>query len=245
MNIIAKNSFTNFLKNWGDSLPIPKAILMVSAHWETFGTKVSKMERPKTIYDFSGFPDELYQINYPAPGSPEVAELVKNQLSPNAESDEPWGLDHGTWSILHHLYPKADVPVLQMSLNRNLKLRDHWRLATQLRQLRKMGVLIIGSGNITHNLQQIVWQEQAPAIAWAAEFDELIKEALVNRDFETLWGERPEQQTLWQMAHPRLDHYLPLLYTIGASDFENENIQFPFAGFQNGSLSMRAVSIQK
>lgn len=244
MNIIADNSFTRFLAAEGRTLPKPKVILAISAHWETAGTKVLAVDRPKTIHDFGGFPKALYQVTYPAAGSPETAAAVLDLLakfpSYRAEADLSWGLDHGTWSILHHLYPAADIPVLQLSMNRRLSLREHFELAEHLKPLRDKGVLLVASGNVTHNLATIDWNEAADPVHWAIEFDELIKSGLERRDLDRLTGKEGGKESLWRQAHPRLDHYVPLLYAVGASDADERPV-FPFEGFQNGSLSMRAV----
>ena len=238
MNAIEKNSFTDFLAALPQNLPQPTAILAVSAHWETRGSKVLKLEHPKTIHDFGGFPQALFNIQYPAPGSVTLADRIA-KIHP-IEADSTWGLDHGTWSVLKHMYPKADIPVLQLSLNQNMNFADHLSLASELKALRDEGVLIIGSGNITHNLRRIVWDENAAPMEWAVEFDEMIKDALVNRNEAVLLGKEGKAKSLWTMAHPSLDHYLPLLYTFGASD-KNEQVKFVYEGMQNGSLSMRSL----
>lgn len=241
MNAISENDFTQFLSQHGQELPRPKSILTVSAHWESHGTLIQKLEQPKTIHDFRGFPPELFEVQYPAPGSPATAEEVANLLQQHeAETTNQWGLDHGTWSVLRHMYPDADIPVLQLSLNRNLSLRDHLRVARDLRKLREQGVLIVGSGNIVHNLRQISWDETAKPFDWAIEFDEFIKRALLAKNFDALTAQESSKQSLWQVAHPSLEHYLPLLYVVGASD-ETENFRFPYEGIQNSSISMRAV----
>lgn len=239
MNAIANNSFTQFLEKTGKELPTPKAILVISAHWETLGTKVLKLEKPRTIHDFGGFPEPLYQIQYPAPGDVALADRI-SKLSSLIETDSTWGLDHGTWSVLKFLYPKADVPVLQLSLNRNMSFKDHLSLAKELSALRNEGVLIVGSGNVTHNLRRISWTEDAPATDWALEFDELLKNAIVKRDEEFLLGKVGKYQSLWNMAHPSVEHYLPILYAYGAADAP-ENVSYIFEGMQNASLSMRSM----
>lgn len=243
MNALAHNQFTADLRSLGESLPKPKAILAVSAHWLTSGTRVEKAEQPKTIHDFYGFPEALYKIEYPAKGSPETADRVLEVMrAHDAIADAEWGLDHGTWSVLRHMYPKAEIPVLQLSINRNLNLRQHLELAKDLKSLRDQGVLIVGSGNVTHNLYQIDWDPSAAPFDWAQEYDELIKSSLLSRNMSELLAEKPENHSLWKMAHPSIDHYIPLLYTLGASD-EAEPVSFPHEGIQHGSLSMRAVKI--
>jgi 4,5-DOPA dioxygenase extradiol len=244
MNAVAKNSFTKHLENLGQTLPIPKKILMISAHWMTKGLQIQASQNPKMIYDFYGFPKELYEINYSAPGSQELAKLLKNDLiNYHPELDEEWGFDHGAWSILHHMYPKANIPVVQLSLNQNfMNLKDHYDFASQLKKLRSEGVLIIGSGNIVHNLRQISRTENAPTIDWAGEFDILIKNSILENNKQQLFAQDPTKISLWKMAHPSIEHYLPLLYVLGASE-EKEKIIFPYEAFELGSLSMRSVLI--
>ncbi len=241
MNALAKNNFSKFLNQKGQTLAGPSAILMISAHWETPGTKVLSILKPKTIHDFSGFPKELYQIQYPALGDPELASRISTSTSrEQIQASTDWGLDHGTWSVLTHLFPKANVPVLQLSLNVYLKPKQHFALAQELKKLRSEGVLILGSGNITHNLSQLDWGPDPRPMDWAVEFDEIIKKAILNRDYQILFSEDPKLKSLWQHALPSLEHYLPLLYVLGVSD-EDEEVLFPYEEFQMGSLSMRAV----
>lgn len=241
MNAIEKNSYTDFLSGFSIELPKPRAILCISAHWETLGTKVLKANPPKTIHDFYGFPTELYQIQYPAAGAPEVANrIVDLTRDHQVIADTEWGLDHGTWTVLKYLYPRADIPVLQLSLNRNLTLAQHLDLARELKPLRDEGVLIIGSGNITHNLRRVDWRGDGAPMDWAVEFDEMIKKALTERNNTLLLGQESKLHSLWSVAHPSLEHYLPLLYAYGASD-EKEQAKFVFEGIQLGSLSMRSV----
>ena len=240
MNALATNAFSHFLNKKSETLQTPAAILSVSAHWETRGTQVHKSSNPSTLYDFGGFPQELFDVKYPAHGAPEVSDRVARLINSDLSSD--WGLDHGTWSVLVHLYPKANIPVLQLSLNKNLKLKDHYELAKSLKPLREESVLIMGSGNITHNLRALDWNPNPAPLDWAIEFDELIKTAILNRDKTRLFNEDPKYHSLWKQALPTLEHYLPLLYVLGASD-ENEKISFPYEEMQMGSLSMRAVEM--
>ncbi|MCM2349260.1 MAG: 4,5-DOPA dioxygenase extradiol [Bacteriovoracaceae bacterium] len=242
MNAIQNNSFTEFLSAFPKDMPKPSAILSVSAHWETRGTKVLKVDKPKTIHDFGGFPEALYKIQYPAAGAPQIADKVIDLVKLHqVEADSSWGLDHGTWTLLKFMYPEADIPVLQLSLNQNLTLEDHLRLAVELKPLRDQGVLIMGSGNVTHNLRRVVWQESAKPVDWAVEFDEMIKKALLEKDLKTLLGKDSKSQSLWQVAHPSLEHYLPLLYAYGASD-EKEQVKFIHESMELGSLSMRSMT---
>jgi 4,5-DOPA dioxygenase extradiol len=241
MNAIEKNKFTDFLTSFPQNLPTPKAILVISAHWETRGTRVLKLQNPKTIHDFGGFPQALFDIQYPAPGSLEVADkVVALGKLHQIETDSSWGLDHGTWSVLKFMYPKADVPVLQLSLNQNMTFADHLSLASELKPLRDQGILILGSGNITHNLRRVVWEPNAKPLDWAVEFDEMIKVALVNKDENVLLGKDRPNKTLWATAHPSFEHYLPLLYAYGASE-KNERVNFVHEEMQMGSLSMRSM----
>lgn len=244
MNALANNDFTKHLEVLGQTLPTPKKILMISAHWMTKGLELQASSNPKMIYDFYGFPEALYKINYPAPGDASLAEKVKNDLTLyQAKLDHDWGFDHGSWSVLHHMYPKANIPVVQLSLNQNfMNLRDHLTLAKQLNKLRNEGVLIIGSGNIVHNLRQITRNETAPVMEWAHEFDELIKKSIIENNLEQLLAEDPSKHSQWKMAHPSIEHYLPLLYVLGAAD-PNEKILFPYEAFELGSLSMRSVLV--
>jgi 4,5-DOPA dioxygenase extradiol len=239
MNAVAGNRFTRALNDLGKNLAAPKAVLVISAHWQTDGTRILRADPPKTIYDFYGFPRELYRIQYPAPGALEVSDQLA-RLIKNATLTDAWGLDHGAWSILLHMYPDANVPVLQMSMDRGLDLKGHMDRARELRALREEGVLILGSGNITHNLRAIDYDTDAPPRDWAVEFDVLIKKALLERDYTQLLAKDPSKQALWKQVLPTLEHYLPLLYVLGAS-FDNEVPTFPIEMFQNGSLSMRSV----
>lgn len=241
MNAIEKNTFTDFLSSFPKNIPVPKAILAVSAHWETVGTRVLKLQNPKTIHDFGGFPPALFQVQYPAPGSLAVADrVVELTRQHKVETDISWGLDHGTWSVLRHMYPIANIPVLQLSLNRNMTFSQHLDLAKELRPLREEGVLILGSGNVTHNLRRVVWEENAKPVDWAQDFDDQVKRALLERNEDFLLRKIGKNEALWNIAHPSLEHYIPLIYAYGASD-KNENPQFIFEGMQMGSLSMRSV----
>lgn len=241
MNAVQKNDFTDFLLKVSDSIARPKAILVISAHWETRGTKILRLEQPKTIHDFGGFPEALYQLQYPARGDVKLADSVVDLMKAHhVEADSSWGLDHGTWSLLRYVYPKADIPVVQLSLNQNKNLNEHLSIARDLRKLREQGVLIIGSGNVTHNLRRVDWSSNPKPVDWAVEFDEMIKKAILERNEDLLLGKDEKRKSLWTMAHPSLEHFLPLLYTYGASD-ESDTASFMFEGFQMGSLSMRAV----
>lgn len=243
MNAIQTNEFTRTLNSLGASLPRPKAILCISAHWMTRGTWVTEMARPRTIHDFYGFPEALFDVQYPAPGSPETAALVRNTVvEPPVQGDSSeWGLDHGTWSVLRHLYPLADVPVLQLSVDMTQPGPGHLALGERLKPLREQGILIVGSGNVVHNLRKIVWDEGAPAHAWAEEFDDRVKRELQSRDYRFLAGEALETEA-GKLSHPTPDHYFPLLPILGASDLRDE-LRFEFEGIELGSISMRALSL--
>lgn len=241
MNAIEDNAFTRTLAALGVRLPRPKAVLCVSAHWLTTGTAVTGMESPRTIHDFGGFPEELYEARYPAPGSPELAGRVRDALGGAARIDAAeWGLDHGAWSVLRHLYPEADVPVVQLGIDYGAPARRHFEIGEKLRPLRDEGVLILGSGNVVHNLRKISFDEDADPAAWAVEFDAWVKERLTARDFAPLLGDLAAAPS-GRLAVPTPDHYDPLLYVLGAAD-ERDELRFEYEGIQNGSLSMRSVS---
>lgn len=242
MNVLFDNPFTRALHALPKTLPTPRAILMVSAHWETRGTFVHGLVQPKTIHDFGGFPDEMYQIQYACPGSPEYAKAVQGLVkSVEIQWDTQWGLDHGAWTVLHHMYPEAKVPVFQLSLNRDFPPQRHLELARELKMLRRKGILIIGSGNIVHNLGMVDFSsEDAKPFDWAVEFDEKVKLLIVNRDASALahYQSLPSSR----FAVPTNEHYLPLLYSMGLTD-SNEPLSFPYEGILNGSISMRCVRV--
>jgi 4,5-DOPA dioxygenase extradiol len=244
MNAIADNSFTQTLSTLQRLYPNPKAILCVSAHWMTEGTWITHMPRPKTIHDFHGFPEELLAVQYPAPGSPEIADFIARTISrPKINSDdEMWGLDHGAWSILRHIFPKANIPVLQLSLDMEQPAQYHFDLGQRLRSLRDQGILIVGSGNVVHNLRRISWETEAKPVDWAIEFDEWIKTKLQSRDFDSIVNGFDRSEA-GKLSVPTTEHYFPLLYTLGASD-ERDQLKFEFEGIQNGSISMRSLSFR-
>lgn len=243
MNAIADNRHTQMLHSLDKKIPEPKAVLCISAHWLTEGTWITHTNSPKTIHDFYGFPQELFDIRYPAPSSPVVAEQIKKLITnPEIQFDdeEMWGFDHGTWSVLRHLYPKANIPVLQLSINHARPFEFHFELGKQLRSLREDGILIVGSGNIVHNLRKIVWEENAAPFSWAMEFDEWIKKKITERDFAPLMNNVSKTEA-GKLSVPTTDHYIPLLYTLGASD-DNDSLSFEHEGIDNGSISMRSIS---
>lgn len=239
MNAIADNNYTKALTSLTADIPKPTSILVISAHWETESTQVTAMEKPKTIHDFYGFPKELYNVQYPANGNPELAKDIVKTLGDKVSLDHNWGLDHGTWAVLKFLYPAADIPVIQLSLNKNLSLNDHYELGKELKILRNQGVLIVGSGNIVHNLRAVDWNIDAKAHEWAVSFDKWVKELLLNRNFKPLISEFQNTE-IGKLSVPTLDHYLPFLYILGASD-QSDKLTFDFEGFQNASMSMRCL----
>lgn len=243
MNAIDTNAYTKTLTVLGRNLPKPKAILMVSAHWMTEGTYITEMKNPKTIHDFYGFPQKLFDVQYPAPGSPEIAKLIQETvLNPKIHGDkEMWGLDHGTWSVLRHMYPDADIPVMQLSVYMAQPPEYHVKLGQQLSILRDQGVLILGSGNLVHNLRQIKWEPNAQPFDWAAEFDAWLKEKLIDRDFKAVQNDFHKTKA-GQLSVPTLDHYLPMHYILGASDNRDE-LKFEYEEMQNGSISMRSFRL--
>jgi 4,5-DOPA dioxygenase extradiol len=240
MNAIADNDFTRTLAKLGAELPRPRAVLCVSAHWLTDGPTSTGMKRPKTIHDFGGFPAELYDVRYPAPGEPSLAERVA-ALTGGGVDDGEWGLDHGSWSVLRHIYPQADVPVVQLSLDVRTPARRHFELGRLLAPLRDEGVLLVGSGNLVHNLRRISFQDDAPAADWAVEFDAWIKARLEERDVDALMGDLSGAPS-GALAVPTREHYDPALYVLGAAS-ERDALKFEFEGVQNGSISMRSFSL--
>ncbi len=243
MNAIEINNYTKTLNALGKNLPKPKAILMVSAHWMTEGTYITEMQNPKTIHDFYGFPQKLFDVQYPAPGSPEIAKLVQETvLVPKVHGDkEMWGLDHGTWSVLRHMYPDADIPVMQLSIYMAQPPEYHVKLGQQLSKLRDQGVLILGSGNLVHNLRQIKWEPNAQPFDWAVEFDQWLKEKLMDRDFKAVQNDFHKTKA-GQLSVPTLDHYFPLHYILGAAESSDE-LKFEYEEMQNGSISMRSFRL--
>jgi 4,5-DOPA dioxygenase extradiol len=241
MNAIEDNEFGRAWTEMGQQLPKPKAILAVSAHWETMGTKVTAMEKPKTIYDFYGFPKELYEVTYPAAGSPDLAQTIRKVIKmTDVQPDMTWGLDHGTWSVLHRMFPLADVPVVQLSLDRSKGPRHHYQLGQQLKELREEGVLIISSGNIVHNLRMVVFDESVK-FNWAESFDGKVKQWILAGDHEAMI-EYQKQGREAELSINSAEHYLPLLYTLGIQD-EGESISFFADKMSYGAISMRSIKV--
>ncbi len=239
MHAIKNNSYTQMLNRLGIELPPPTAILAISAHWMTAGTKVTADAHPKTIHDFYGFPDALFEIQFPAPGSKELVARVQS-LIPETELSSEWGLDHGTWAVLRHMYPQAQVPVVQLSFDPRQSGAHHFELGRRLAPLRNEGVLIIGSGNIVHNLRALNWDENAPADARAVTFDRWVKERLDQRDFPSLIGDvRATPEGAWSV--PTWDHYHPMLYVLGAAHTDDE-LRFEFEDIQNAAIAMRTFT---
>jgi 4,5-DOPA dioxygenase extradiol len=245
MNAIEENEFVAGFRKTGREIPRPNAIVCVSAHWETRGTMVTAMEQPRTIHDFGGFPRELYEVQYPAPGSPGLAAELKNTLHPvEVGMDHHWGLDHGAWSVVKHLYPEADIPVIQLSLDIRKTPQQHYELARELASLRKKGVLVIGSGNMVHNLRMVAWDKLSSsgyAFDWASEASEKMKTFILNRDHNPLI-QYSQQGRAFQLSIPTPEHYLPLLYVLALQE-KNETVELFNDQAVAGSLTMTSVKI--
>jgi 4,5-DOPA dioxygenase extradiol len=245
MNAIEENQFVQGFRNSVKDIQKPTAILCVSAHWFTKGTKVTAMQVPQTIHDFGGFPAALFAVEYPAPGSPLLAKETQHLLQPiEAALDEEWGLDHGTWSVVRHLYPLADVPVIQLSIDYSKPPEFHFGVGKLLQALRHKGVLIIGSGNIVHNLRLVDFQnfnKDNYGFDWAIEAHDTINRYLLNGDYQPLL-EYDQQGTAFKLAIPTPDHYLPLLYTLGLQQ-KGETLSLFNDKMVAGSLSMTSVKI--
>ena len=245
MNAIEENQFVQGFRNISREIPKPNAILCISAHWFTNGTFVTAMLNPKTIHDFYGFPKELFEVNYPAPGSPELARETAELLLPEiVEEDHSWGLDHGSWSVIRHLYPNAEIPVIQLSIDYTKPPQYHFDLAKKLQKLREKGILIIGSGNIVHNLRMIDWKNINTVGAgwdWAVEAREKTNNWLLDGNFQNLIDYQRQGVAL-QTAVPSPDHYLPLIYSLGLKE-KSENLSLFNDELIGGSLSMTSVRI--
>ncbi len=242
MNALEHNRYTDAWRELGRTLPRPRAILAVSAHWQTRGTAVTAMDRPRTIHDFGGFPRELFEVQYPASGHPALAARVQELLAPVPVSmNSDWGLDHGTWSVLTHLYPQADVPVVQLSLDTVLSPRGHYQLAAQLAPLRDEGVLILGSGNVVHNLGLMRWTENQPPFDWATRFNNQVRGWLQHHDFDALIDFSTHGNAA-ALSIPSAEHYLPLLYVI-AQQQPGEGVSLPVDGIEYGSIGMLAAVV--
>lgn len=243
MNALLRNGYTEGWAAIGSRIPKPRAVLCVSAHWYMPGTAVTNSLRPRTIHDFGGFPRELYEVEYPAPGSPELALRVRELLAPvEVAPDESWGLDHGTWSVLCHVFPAADVPVLQLSIDESQPPEFHYQLGKLLAPLRDEGVLIAGSGNLVHNLHTYAWgRHRVEPFDWAVRFENQAREFLQSgQDAPLVNYEQLGRDA--QLSIPTPDHYLPLLYVMGARR-PNDEVSFPVEGVDGGSVSMLTVQI--
>jgi 4,5-DOPA dioxygenase extradiol len=243
MNALERNGYSEAWRRLAAELPRPRAILSISAHWYVPGGRVTANAEPPTIHDFGGFPRALYEVEYPAPGSPELAERVRWLLAPVPVAlDQRWGLDHGTWSVLVHLYPDADVPVVQLGLDETLSGPAHCALARRLRPLRDEGVLVLGSGNVVHNLHAYAWgRHPREPYDWAVRFETTVRERLLAHDFESL-AAYEQLGSDAELSAPTPDHYLPLVY-VAAQWEAGEPVAFPVEGFDGGSVSMLAVRV--
>jgi 4,5-DOPA dioxygenase extradiol len=245
MNAIEENEFVQGFRNIETEIPKPEAIICISAHWETKGTFVTAMEHPKTIHDFGGFPEALYNVEYPALGSPILAENTKDTITKTEVGlDTRWGLDHGAWTVIRHMYPKADVQVIQLSLDYYRKPLYHYELARELKPFREKGVLIIGSGNMVHNLAMVDWHrlnDDDYSYEWAKEASEKMKSMILNNDHQSLINYN-EQGKSFQLSIPTPEHFLPLLYTLALKD-KDEEIKIFNDKAVAGSLTMTSVKI--
>ena len=244
MNALQRNQYTETWAAMGRGLPRPKAILCVSAHWYIQDAAVTVSTAPKTIHDFGGFPQELYQVQYPAPGDPELAARVQELLAPlPVRLADNWGLDHGTWSVLCHVYPRADVPIVQLSIDETQPASFHFELGKRIAPLREEGILIVGSGNVVHNLHAYAWGRRAvEPYEWAVVFERRVRELLLADDSQPLVDYETKLGSEARLAAPTPDHYLPLLYVIGARS-PSEAVTFPVEGVEGGSISMLAVRV--
>lgn len=243
LNALLRNAYTEAWSLIGKSIPRPAAILCISAHWYVPGSAVTAMKAPRTIHDFGGFPRELYEVEYPAPGSPELAQRVRELLAPVPVAlDESWGLDHGTWSVLGHVFPQADIPVVQLSIDETKPPEFHHELGRRLSPLRDEGVLVIGSGNLIHNLHTYAWgRHEVEPFDWAVRFEKQAREFLrEGNDAPLVRYESLGRDAM--LAAPTPDHYLPLLYMLGLRR-KGEAVSFPVEGFDGGSISMLTVQI--
>jgi len=243
LNALQQNDWTKGWATIGNSIPHPRAIVCVSAHWYLPATLVTAMDQPRTIHDFGGFPRELYQVQYRAPGSVEIARQIQELLAPlPARLDQSWGLDHGTWSVLVHAYPEADVPVVQLSIDETQPAAFHFELGKRLAPLRDEEVLVIGSGNLVHNLHTYAWGRQIPEpYDWAVRFEDVAKQLMIDGEFEPLI----DYESLGRdavLSIPTPDHYLPLLYVLGTKR-DGDAVTFPVQGVDGGSVSMLTVQI--
>lgn len=236
MNAIEDNLYTKTWKGLTDRIPKPEAIVSVSAHWYTRGTRIMNEENPKTIYDMYGFPKELYEISYDTAGSPDMAKISRELISVKTEYDNAWGIDHGTWSVLVHMYPERDIPVFQISVDADAPPTTHYKIGQDLGALREKGVLLLGSGNIVHNLRLVDWNKPGQGFDWVYEFDEYIHQNILIRNHEPILNFHELGHTA-SLAVPTPDHFYPLLYVLGASEV-NDKISIFNKSCELGSLTM-------
>ena len=241
MNALLTNSFTQAWSGVGAAIPRPRGVLSISAHWYVPGLAVTAMTTPRTIHDFGGFPRELFQYEYPAPGEPQLAARVQKLLAPlEIVADEAWGLDHGTWSVLCHVFPAADIPVVQLSIDETRPAAFHYDIGRRLSPLRDEGILVLGSGDIVHNLHAYAWgRHSAEPYDWALRFEAKARDLIVAGDHDPLVNYESLGRDA-RLSVPTPDHYLPLLYVLGASE-KGERVTFPVEGIDGGSVSMLAV----
>jgi 4,5-DOPA dioxygenase extradiol len=242
MNIINDNDYTKSLRKMAYELPKPKAIVVVSAHWLTRGTFITSNLEPRQIYDFYGFPQDLYKINYAPSGLPELAKKIESDSKekPIVATDN-WGLDHASWAVLAHMYPNADIPVLELSIDVSQPSSYHFDLGQSIGKLREQEILVIGSGNLVHNLQKVNINENAKALDWALEADDAIKKMILHDQIDPLFT-YPFSSPIGKLAAPTPEHYYPMLYIMGLKQ-RRESIKFTFEGIQNGSVSMRCFKV--
>jgi 4,5-DOPA dioxygenase extradiol len=242
MNALGHNRYTEAWRAFGEAVPRPRAILVVSAHWYINATAVTAMPRPRTIHDFYGFPDELFQVQYPAPGLPELAAEISDAVHPTwvgADADS-WGIDHGTWSVLVHAFPDASIPVVQLSINQDKGFDYHLEVGAKLASLRERGVLVIGSGNVVHNLGGMNWKQPDAGFDWAQRFDEEAKARMVTDPTEVA---RMDAHADFRLAVPTPDHFIPLLYLAGLAGAAGGGTDVLVDGYTYGSLSMTAYTV--
>lgn len=236
MNAIEDNEYSKTWKTIAERIAKPRAIVSISAHWFVKGSKIINEEYPKTIYDMYGFPKELYEIVYDSPGSPEIANISKGLISKETEYDNSWGIDHGTWSVLVHMYPDRDIPVFQISIDAYASPEEHYRIGKELSALREMGILIFASGNIVHNLRLVDWHLGSKGYDWAYKFDDFIHENIINKNHKNIL-EYKKLGDVAVLAVPTTDHFYPLLYALGASG-ENDKVSVFNKSCELGSLTM-------